>query len=356
MQRLIAYLAMAITPTLAASALAGQQVERFPLRGQHVTIYNLAGRVALERGSGPDVVVEVTRGGADASQLRIETGPVRGRETLRVVYPGNQVTYRGGGGFGMSSTMRVHDDGSFGDFEGERSFRREGREVRVTTRAGGLEAHADLKILVPPGQKISVYLGVGHAAVQGVQGDLRVDVAAADVTASRTSGLLIIDTGSGSIEVADAEGEVLLDTGSGSIRAARVRGPKLNIDTGSGEVTVDAADVAELLIDTGSGSVDATAVRSREILIDTGSGSVRLDVLQDVESLSIDTGSGSVTLTLPAIVGGTVELETGSGDIELGFPVETTRMSRSHLQGKIGDGQGRIVVETGSGSITLRRS
>jgi hypothetical protein len=356
MRRLSHYVAVAIVPLLSTTPLASQQVERFPLRGQHVAIYNLAGRVALERGTGSDVVVEVTRGGDDANQLKIETGSIRDRETLRILYPGNHVSYREAGGYGMGSTIRVRDDGTFGDSDGSRMSWREGREVRVTSRAGGLEAHADLKILVPAGQKISVYLGVGHAGVQGVQGDVRVDVSAADVTASRTNGPLIIDTGSGNIELTDAEGEVLLDTGSGRVRAARVRGPKLSIDTGSGEVTVDAADVAELLIDTGSGSVDATAVRSREILIDTGSGSVRLDVLQDVESLSIDTGSGSVTLTLPAVIGGTVELETGSGDIELGFPVETTRMSRSHLEGKIGDGQGRIVVETGSGSITLRRS
>lgn len=326
------------------------------LRGPDVAIYNLAGRVSVERGAGAEVVVEVTRGGGDAGRLTIEAGPIRGRETLRVIYPDDHITYGGRPGFGSSSTLRVRDDGTFGDGEGGRGPWRGGREVRVTTRSGGLEAHADLRILVPAGQKIAVYVGVGEAAVTGVEGELRVDVAAADVTVTRTRGTLIVDTGSGEIEVTDAEGDILLDTGSGEVHAARVRGPKLDIDTGSGEVTVDAADVQELLVDTGSGSVDATAVRARDILIDTGSGSVTVSVLEDVESLSIDTGSGSVTLTLPAGVGATIDVETGSGDIDLGFPVEATRMSRSHLQGKIGDGQGRIVVETGSGSIRLRRS
>src|ERR687891_671784 len=340
---------------LAASVLlrpppAAAQAERHTVRGADVAIYNIAGRVTVERGTGSDVVVEITRGGDDAARLTIATGTVRGRETLRVIYPDDHISYAGRLGFGSSSTLRVADDGTFGDGDHQRGFRRDGREVRVTTRGGGLEAHADLRILVPAGQTVAVYLGVGEAAVTGVEGTLRVDVASAGVTTTRTKGQLIVDTGSGEIEVSDHEGEAVLETGSGAVHATRVRGPSLNIDTGSGEVGVDAADVQRLLIDTGSGSVDATAVRSRDVLVDTGSGSVALTLLDDVQSLNVDTGSGSVTLTLPATVGATVDIETGSGDIDLGFPVEATRLGRSHLQGKIGDGQGRILVETGSGN------
>jgi lia operon protein LiaG len=353
MKCLAAFTAIA---ALTTALLAGQQAERHTLQGPDIAIYNLAGRMTLERGTGSDVVVLVTRGGADAAKLRIETGTIGGRATLRVIYPEDHITYTDGRGYGSSSTLRVRDDGTFGDGDAGRGARREGREVRVSTRAGGLEAHADLRILVPVGQRIAGYLGVGQAAVTGVEGDLRVDVAAADVTVARTKGDLVVDTGSGEIELTEHEGQVLLDTGSGAVHATRVRGPKLHIDTGSGEVTVDGAEVRELLIDTGSGSVDATAVRAGDILIDTGSGSVTLGVLEDVQSLAIDTGSGSVTLSLPAAVGAMIDVQTGSGDIDLGFPVEATRMSRSHLQGKIGDGQGRIVVDTGSGSISLRRS
>jgi hypothetical protein len=356
---LAAACALCFVPSAPAPASA-QQAERRTLRGAEIAIYNLAGRVTVERApaGGSDVVVEITRGGADASRLEIATGAVRGRETLRVIYPDDHISYTGRPGFGSSSTLRVADDGTFGDADGDqrRGFRRGGREVRITTRGGGLEAHADLRILMPAGQNLAVYLGVGEAAVTGVEGDLRVDVASADVSATRTRGRLVLDTGSGEIEISEHDGEALLETGSGEVNAARVRGPSLNIETGSGGVTVDAAEVDKLLIDTGSGSVDATAVRSRDVLVDTGSGSVTLTVLTDVESLNIDTGSGSVTLTLPPTVGATVDIETGSGDIDLGFPVEATRLGHSHLQGKIGDGQGRIVIETGSGSVRLRRT
>ncbi|MGH7701195.1 MAG: DUF4097 family beta strand repeat-containing protein [Gemmatimonadales bacterium] len=97
-------------------------------------------------------------------------------------------------------------------------------------------------------------------------------------------------------------------------------------------------------------------MRARDISIDTGSGSVTMALSSDVESLSIDTGSGGVTLAIPESLGAQIEIETGSGNIDFAFPVQATRMGRSHFRGTIGDGRGHIVVETGSGSIRLRRS
>jgi hypothetical protein len=52
-----------------------------------------------------------------------------------------------------------------------------------------------------------------------------------------------------------------------------------------------------------------------------------------------------------------VDIETGSGGIDLGgVPVTVTRMENDHLTGKIGDGRGRMKIETGSGGVRLVRS
>ncbi|HYR97595.1 MAG TPA: hypothetical protein VEO58_01180, partial [Gemmatimonadales bacterium] len=53
---------------------ARQQPERRTLAGDRVAIYNLAGVMHLDRGTGSDVVVELTRGGRDAGKLQIATG------------------------------------------------------------------------------------------------------------------------------------------------------------------------------------------------------------------------------------------------------------------------------------------
>jgi lia operon protein LiaG len=70
----------------------------------------------------------------------------------------------------------------------------------------------------------------------------------------------------------------------------------------------------------------------------------------------IDTGSGSATLTLPADLDATVELETSSGDISVDFPVEIGRWEQDEVRGTIGTGRGKIHVDTGSGNITIRKS
>ena len=336
---------------LAAAAATGaaQQPGRYTLRGD-AAIYNLAGRVRIQGGTTADVQVDVTRGGAAGDRLRIETGPIGGRQTLRVVYPGDDITY--GGGSGRSSTeLRVRDDGTFSDSQdGER-----GRSVRIRNYGDGLAAWADLVVTVPAGRRVAVRLAVGDVTVTNVNGDLLVDVHAADVTAEGTKGTLNLDTGSGDITVRQAEGEVTLDTGSGDISATGVRGRVLSLDTGSGNVTVAQADVTDLSIDTGSGDVDATGVRARTVIVDTGSGNVALGLLTDVDSVEIDTGSGDVTVTVPAALGAALEIDTSSGEIDLGFAIEVRQIDRDHVVGRIGDGVGRMRLDTSSGDVRLLR-
>ncbi|MDP9348031.1 MAG: hypothetical protein M3P24_02655, partial [Gemmatimonadota bacterium] len=64
--------ALAGLALLDPGALLAQRAERYALRGERAAVYNLAGEVRVEAGSGVEVVVEVTRGGADAERLRVE--------------------------------------------------------------------------------------------------------------------------------------------------------------------------------------------------------------------------------------------------------------------------------------------
>src|SRR5690606_35708389 len=329
MQRLSSRARRSIGVILAAAAaapVAAQQTERYALAGANVAVYNLAGEVRIEAGGGSEVVVELMRGGADAAELEVDVGDVGGWQSLRVIYPSDRIVYPRTSGWSNTS-MRVRADGTFGRINmpgaddprgGVMAFARDrGDQVRISSRGSGMEAYADMRVLVPQGQRIAVLLGVGRATVSNVDGDLLVDVAAASIEATNTRGWLRLDTGSGSIDLRGAEGEVILDTGSGRIEAADVRGPRLVMDTGSRRVEARGIDVDDLTVDTGSGSVNLGEVNARNIMIDTGSGSVRLGLLSDVENLEIDTGSGSVTLGVPETLGAEITVDTGSGGITL---------------------------------------
>src|SRR5207245_150120 len=74
-------------------AAGAQATERKTVPGADVAIYNLAGVLRLEQGSGAGVGGGSPRGGGDAAKLRIETGEIRGRQTLRVMYPDDDIVY-----------------------------------------------------------------------------------------------------------------------------------------------------------------------------------------------------------------------------------------------------------------------
>ena len=114
-----------------------QEVQTYTLTDDQVAIYNLAGAVEVLRHMGPDVIVEVRRGGDEG-------------DALRVIYPEDQILYSAASTRG-NTQVRVNDDGTFGNggfFRGDR--------VRISTSGGGTEAWADLRILVPDGRNVAV--------------------------------------------------------------------------------------------------------------------------------------------------------------------------------------------------------
>ncbi len=345
---------MQVLPTLALGCLLlrptdapAQQGERYTLDGDEVAIYNLAGSLTVEPGTGA-VSVDLVRGGADAAKLRVERGELDGRETLRVVYPAESIVYSGIER-GSSTTLQVREDGTFGDGDSREHHR--GRKVRVSGQGEGLRAHADLKVRMPAGQRMSLYLAVGNVSITNVNGELLVDGHSAPITASGTKGTLVLDVGSGPVKVSGAEGSLNVDTGSGPVEVSGFRGGELSIDTGSGGVTGSELQASEIQIDTGSGDIELTAVTSPVLMLETGSGSVGADLRGPLRELAVETGSGDVSVRAPATLTAEVEIETASGGIETDFELQVTRHSRDHVVGQIGNGTGRVAIETGSGDV-----
>ena len=329
---------------LIPGAAVSQETHR--LAGSEVAVYNLAGHVEVVAGTGSEVVVRMTRGGSDAGRLSVESGRIGGRETLRVIYPSDEVVYPEMGR-NSNTNLEVRSDGTFSDGRGG------GDRVRVRGSGNGLEAWADLVVEVPANRRTEIYLAVGRAEARGVRGDLRIDTGSGEVAVTDITGALEVDTGSGSVDVQGVRGDVLVDTGSGRVDASALSGDDVELDTGSGEVVVRGVEARRLRVDTGSGEIRVTGVRSDDVEVDTGSGAVEVELLQDIESFTVDTGSGSVTVRVPDGLGAEVELDTGSGRIDVGLPMELRTARRDYVRGRVGDGNGRLSVDTGSGSIRI---
>jgi hypothetical protein len=373
-----------LLPLLSATIASAQQVERFSLTSPRVAVFNLAGELRVEPGTGSAVVVEVTRNGQDADELSVRTGDLGGWRTLRVVYPSNRLVYPRLGR-NSRSQFDADRDGTFSsqilratlgeDGYTSGSSMRAGRseQVRVTGTGSGLEAFADLRVLVPRGQTVAVHLGVGRILVGNVNGDVRVEARSGNIVANNVDGSLLLHTGSGGVTASDVNGHLRIDTGSGGVDVEQVTNGTLFVDTGSGSIdgsglhvralsletgsgSVDVRDInaPELKIETGSGGIRADLVRARDVDLSTGSGSITLDLLTDVRNARLNSGSGGITLGVPRELGAELMVDTGSGGIDSDIPVQVAVKKRTHLRGRIGDGNGRIEIDTGSGAVKLR--
>lgn len=334
------------------SLLHAQSVERVSLEGREVAIYNLAGRLRVEGGSGDRVIVEITRGGRDAARLKVESGQVRGRTALRILYPDDRIVYTDANWNGRMN-FNIGDDGTWGDSH-RGSYDR--HRIEVSSRGDGIDAHADLHVIVPKGKSLFLRQGVGETTVDNVDGNLSVDVSASRVHVAHVHGRLELDAGSGGVDVNDVTGDVSIDAGSGGAALDGIRGGALKLDVGSGSLRGDHIEVSDLTADVGSGGVRLAAVKSPRLHLETGSGGADIDLLTAPDDVSIEAGSGGITLRMPASTSAYVDIETGSGGVDSDFDVKLNRIEKHALHGTIGAGKGRIKIESGSGHVRLLRS
>lgn len=323
----------AITAILLAlpAVLPAQQASgTYRVAGSHFAVYNLVGSVSVVAGSGNELAVGVTARGADAAELRVASGELRGRQTFRVIYPDADIVYPELGPH-SETQLQVRDDGTFDDGYGR------GRDVRIRGSGSGTHASADLELRVPAGQALDVYLAAGKVTVRNVKGNLSVDVGAADV------------------DVDGLTGDFALDAGSAPVRLAHIKGGSLSLDTGSGMIAASDVSATSISLDSGSGDVTLDGVTSPALSLDTGSGDVTLRLDADVDRLSLDSGSGSVTIYAPADLGAELSVDGGSGDVDVQLPLTNRSQDEDEdgLRGTLGDGRGRITIDSGSGDVRI---
>jgi len=324
--------------------------QRVTLAGNEVSIYNLAGSLTVEPGTEDQVVVDVRPKGRYGGLLQVESGPIDGLTSLRVKYPNDRVVYSEMTMF-SSTTLRVAADGRFGP-----AVKTKGSHiVQVLSGGAGLDAHADLYVSVPPGKRVNLHIGAGSATVSHISGELSIEMDDGPITVEHMNGKLSVRAGSGGLRLNDLDGEIVLDSGSGKVGLTSVRGSQLTIDAGSGSVTGVDVEVNRLSADTGSGTLRIDNLRADEISVDNGSGDVSLDLQSDISALDVDAGSGDVTVTCPKALGAAFEIQVGSGAVQIEPPHEVVNQTNHLLRGRIGDGRGRIHVDSGSGSVRFMR-
>jgi len=354
--RILLPLVLLILAVVAVPALAGNFEDTFIFDGDQLKVSNLIGKVDVRPTSGDQIRVTVSVRGDDAEPGLIEFEADQGSKAkLHINFPidDHKKYVYPELGRGSKTTISYREDREGGSwlkklFGGDR--------ITVRGKGSGLEIWADVVVEVPRDRQLEVKLGVGQIEAANVQAELVLDTNSGAITATGITGDFLADTGSGRVTVADVEGSVHVDTGSGKVELDNCRGESIWVDTGSGSVKGDGLICSKLTIDTGSGSVRASHVETDDASIDTGSGSVGLQLDRMGKGLfNLDTGSGSIVLELPDDASARISADTGSGSMNnelLGAIVKNK--GKREMQLMVGDGEAKVILDAGSGSITVK--
>jgi DUF4097 and DUF4098 domain-containing protein YvlB len=147
-------------------------------------------------------------------------------------------------------------------------------------------------VRLPEGASIDVTTASGSMRAEGTYGSVRAETASGDVAVGSVDGDLDAQAASGSVRVDHVAGRATVATASGDVRGGVLAGAT-RIKTASGDVEVGEARVG-LTVDTASGDVTAGEL---------GQGG------------RIRTASGDQRVR--RLIGGHVELDTVSGDLEV---------------------------------------
>ena len=175
-----------------------------------------------------------------------------------------------------------------------------------------LPAHAD----IAPARSSN-----GRIEVTGIAGRLDLHASNGIITARDVDGLVTAQTDNGRVLVSGGRGTLQLTTSNGIVEAQNIQAQGLDLHSSNGRISF-------------SGSL-APGSKNRA-----------------------ETSNGTITIALPADSALSVDLRSGNGSVNVGFPVTAAPGSapkRNAVQGVIGRPDADLIARSGNGSITLTK-
>ena len=222
-------------------------------------------------------------------------------------------------------------------------FTSNGMRATLEPASGRGCSDGHFELTVPVGTKVATTTWSGSITIRGVRGDVEAHAQSGDVSVRDAGDRLDVETLSGDVTIVGVRGESTIHTISGSVGLSGARG---NIE-----------------IETVSGDAELRDVIAKQVRAHTTSGEITfLGAILDAGRYEFNTHSGEISLQLASDIGAELSVSTFNGGIESDFPI--TLKAGEHgigaaqakrLNFTVGRGTARIIAETFSGDITLRR-
>jgi DUF4097 and DUF4098 domain-containing protein YvlB len=210
------------------------------------------------------------------------------------------------------------------------------------------------------GNNITVKSSSGSITAEIIKGPTQLTTSYGSITCTDISdGDLKLKTSSGKIKLSNATfSDCDAHTSYGSIVSEELNGKSIKLHSGSGSINMTDSSADTTNLSTSYGRITCRQITTNEISAKSGSGNLDIacsDLTPDEIVADLVTSYGSIDFTAPQNFTGQVDLSTSYGSIRTNRPITISgEISKKKLKGTIGEGSGKLHLQTSSGSINLQ--
>ncbi|QFU92330.1 DUF4097 family beta strand repeat-containing protein [Amycolatopsis sp. YIM 10] len=172
----------------------------------------------------------------------------------------------------------------------------------------------------PRGSHLGIRAGAADVTVTGTAGRASISTGSGDVSLGETKAAANVRTGSGEVQLGPSTYGLQVRSGSGAVRLAAPTG-SATVVTGTGDIWLGAV-TGDVMVRSGSGDLTVAEAKSGSMELNTGSGEIRFGVASGITAeVDVSTVSGRVSSELPVRESPPEEaaavrarMRTGSGD------------------------------------------
>jgi DUF4097 and DUF4098 domain-containing protein YvlB len=264
--------------------------------------------------------------------------------------------------------MNVHCDSSYGsldvsDIEGRLDGKSGNGSIKTRDIQGAVDlntSYGSIECRNVVGQSISLHSNNGSITMAGLRGSTAVETSYGAIACEDFSdGDLRLKSGNGRIEISDASfGVCDAQSSYGAVAANNLQGDSIELRSGNGSVEIADAQAKTLDVSSSYGRIAAAGIAAEYLTAESGNGSVNVVCTAATPAglnARVKSSYGSVEFTAPPEFSGEVYLSTSYGSIHTARPVSTSgEITKKRIAGRIGDGTGKIHLESSSGSVELK--
>ncbi len=233
-------------------------------------------------------------------------------------------------------------------------------------------------IIVPKQTDIECASSYGAIELANINGQASGKTSSGSIDAKNIEGPVNLDTSYGSVNcrnitgdnitVKSSSGKIKLSNASfvdcdahtsyGSIVSDKLNGDLIKLHSGSGNINVTDSSADTTNLSTSYGRITCRQITTNDITAKSGSGNLDIvcsDSTPDEIVADLVTSYGSIDFAAPQDFTGQVDLSTSYGSIRTSRPITINgEISKKKIKGTIGEGNGKLHMQTSSGSINLQ--